>query len=453
MKQVFMFIAISCMLLVSSCPAITITVDDDGPADFTTVQAAIDYAVDGDVVVVQPGTYAETISFAGKAITVRSTAPEDWDIVAATVLSSSQWNMRYTVVFEWGETTESVLAGFTITQLGILCYDTSPTITQNIIENCVQWNYQGGGIAGVLGATPNITHNIIRNNLVNYTAESSGSFAGGGAIGNCHGLIANNIILNNSATADVDASVEGPDPAEEYSLGGALYNCDGRVINNIIAGNMTETNMIFHVGGGISITTQSPGSGGGLYACGGNVRNNIIAYNVATNGGAIYGLSQNSYNTYFRNMPPTFADGATAGLGDKEQNPLFADEGNPSGHMWSSSDLHLKSEAGRWDSNLHDWVFDTVTSPCIDAGDPADGIGVEPNPNGDRINIGAYGGTSEASKSPSGEIRPVCHEPLTMDANRDCKVDMTDFAEFASQWMLCGLDVPDACWQPPVPVA
>ncbi len=41
-----------------------------GPGD--SIQAAIDAAVDGDEIVVFPGTYFETINFLGKAITLRS---------------------------------------------------------------------------------------------------------------------------------------------------------------------------------------------------------------------------------------------------------------------------------------------------------------------------------------------------------------------------------------------
>jgi hypothetical protein len=59
----------------------------------------------------------------------------------------------------------------------------------------------------------------------------------------------------------------------------------------------------------------------------------------------------------------------------------------------------LKSEAGRWNPNTKTWVVDDVTSPCIDAGDPNIPVGDEPFPNGVRINMGAYGGTAEASKS------------------------------------------------------
>ena len=58
---------------------------------------------------------------------------------------------------------------------------------------------------------------------------------------------------------------------------------------------------------------------------------------------------------------------------------------------------HLKSENGRWDGTQ--WINDTNTSPCIDAGDPSSDYSNEPAPNGNRINIGAFGNTSEASKS------------------------------------------------------
>ena len=67
--------------------------------------------------------------------------------------------------------------------------------------------------------------------------------------------------------------------------------------------------------------------------------------------------------------------------------------------MWVDGDYHLKSEAGRWDPVSESWVIDNVTSLCIDAGDPNSLVGDEPAPNGDRINMGAYGGTAEASKS------------------------------------------------------
>ena len=96
------------------------------------------------------------------------------------------------------------------------------------------------------------------------------------------------------------------------------------------------------------------------------------------------------------------------GEGNIEVDPDFVREGywtqpsprNPNSSVWIEGDYHLKSEAGRWDPNSQSWVLDNVTSPCIDAGDPNMPVGDEPDPNGGRINISAYGGTAEASKSP-----------------------------------------------------
>jgi M6 family metalloprotease-like protein len=43
-------------------------------------------------------------------------------------------------------------------------------------------------------------------------------------------------------------------------------------------------------------------------------------------------------------------------------------------------------------------------SPAIDAGDPADPLGAEPNPHGCRINLGAFGGTGQATTSPDPDL-------------------------------------------------
>lgn len=73
--------------------------------------------------------------------------------------------------------------------------------------------------------------------------------------------------------------------------------------------------------------------------------------------------------------------------------------------VWVDGDYHLMSQEGRRDPISMDWVKDAVTSPCIDAGDPDSPAGQEPLPNGSRINLGAYAGTSQASLSPNGGQR------------------------------------------------
>jgi hypothetical protein len=72
-------------------------------------------------------------------------------------------------------------------------------------------------------------------------------------------------------------------------------------------------------------------------------------------------------------------------------DPLFADP--------DDGDFHLKSERGRYWPLYDIWVLDNESSPCIDAGSPADEFINERQPNGGRVNMGAYGNTSYASMS------------------------------------------------------
>jgi parallel beta-helix repeat protein len=76
------------------------------------------------------------------------------------------------------------------------------------------------------------------------------------------------------------------------------------------------------------------------------------------------------------NATVTYSDvqGGFTGEGNIDADPLFADAINGSFHLIAGS-------------------------PCIDAGDPATSVGSEPLPNGGRINMGAYGGTPQASLS------------------------------------------------------
>jgi hypothetical protein len=159
------------------------------------------------------------------------------------------------------------------------------------------------------------------------------------------------------------------------------------------------------------------------------IKNNIIAFNKADNeGGGMYGGSGNAYNDFWMNEGGNLAGGATKGTGDITFNPLFAIEGYWDGSVWVEGDYHLKSEVGRWDPNNGIWITDTVTSRCIDAGNPGCPLGDEPNePSNVRINMGAYGGTVEASKTPP-------EWGLLPDLTNDWMVDYEDFVHQSKDW-------------------
>ena len=125
-----------------------------------------------------------------------------------------------------------------------------------------------------------------------------------------------------------------------------------------------------------------------------------IAYSLIGDDGAALPFSQSFYEHSDLGMLREIAADAYSHrvVGD----PLFADS------------YHLKSAGGRWNGST--WVADAVTSPCIDAGDPASAYAREPAPNGGRINLGCYGNTPLASKTPGGDTPPLITYTITASA-------------------------------------
>jgi len=173
-----------------------------------------------------------------------------------------------------------------------------------------------------------------------------------------------------------------------YSAGFTGYDSGADIINNVIYNN---------AGDGIQMTCEYVNL---------SIKNNIIANNSG------YGINYMdtvnptiiTYNDVWNNSLGNY-NNTSLGTGDISKDPLFADPAN--------YDFHLKSTAGRW--NGTGWVNDTKTSPCIDAGDPNSSYSNETYPHGQKINIGAYGNTSEASKSPYHKI--YLSVPMTIYSN------------------------------------
>ncbi|MBU0518768.1 M28 family peptidase [bacterium] len=96
------------------------------------------------------------------------------------------------------------------------------------------------------------------------------------------------------------------------------------------------------------------------------------------------------YYTASITMNYCVVEGGFTGIGNLDVDPLFV---NP-----DIGDFHLQSMIGRY--FYGGWATSPNYSPCLDAGDPNSPFTDEPEPNGNRVNMGAYGGTAHASLSP-----------------------------------------------------
>ena len=414
------------------------------PADFSTIQDAINDANNGDTIIVADGIYTGNgncdIDFRRKAITVCSeNGPENCIIDC----NGTEGKLHTGFLFHSGEDVNAVLDGFTITNGyatgggGIFCmHHSSPTITNCTISGNKSKG-SGGGVCCMENSSPRITNCSIIGN--------SSEYDGGGII--CR--------MSSSSPTITNCTISGN---KSKGSGGGISCMEGSnptISNCSIIGNSSERD-----GGGIVCVSSSPtitnciisGNkskhyGGGMFNGGifgpnpGNptVTNCIFTANRAYYGGGMYNPSSSSTVTnciLWADVPSeiyggtpivTYSNvqGGWTGVGNINADPCFADPNN--------EDYHLKSQAGRWDADEGRWTKDEVTSLCIDGGDPASPIGLEPFPNGGIINMGAYGGTEEASKSYFGE--PVCETIVAGDINGDCIVNLKDFAFMAFHWL------------------
>ncbi len=111
-----MFKWISLILLVcmvGMLSAATLTVNLDGSAPYTTIQSAIDASVNGDIIQVYPGVYAEALETNGKSITLQSLYPTtlSQETIDNTVIHPS--TVSSCIEIDHGETV--TINGFTFT--------------------------------------------------------------------------------------------------------------------------------------------------------------------------------------------------------------------------------------------------------------------------------------------------------------------------------------------------
>jgi len=114
------------------------------PGDYPTIKQAIGAAGPGSTILVAPGTYTgpgnRNLDFGGIDIEIRSEKGAD-----VTIIDCEEAHPGLGFYFHSGETSASIVDGFTITRggpVGIRCRDSSPTI-----RNCtISWSANGGMI-------------------------------------------------------------------------------------------------------------------------------------------------------------------------------------------------------------------------------------------------------------------------------------------------------------------
>jgi len=142
-----------------------------------------------------------------------------------------------------------------------------------------------------------------------------------------------------------------------------------------------------------------------------SVRNNIFLSEMFGFGGTHINANAQSglafdYNSYYSSNgvfslnwggAHTFPWRTTAGIDAHSVtgNPLFTQTSG------GQEDFHQKATNGRFNPATQLFVTDSVDSPSLDYGDPAEAFADEPAPNGGVVNPGSYGNTAEASKSPT----------------------------------------------------
>ncbi|MBP7864494.1 MAG: FG-GAP repeat protein [Acidobacteria bacterium] len=263
-------------------------------------------------------------------------------------------------------------------------------IEGNRIENNRGYNDHGGGVC-LAGDTHYFTGNVVKGNRV---MESYGW--GGGLI----------------TYADA-AHFNGNTFCSNYapSCGGGVFVDEGGEAwfdHDLVCHNASmEAGMA-----GILVDDGTPGRS---YA---HLRNCTLAYNQGPGdrGGNAVGLFYGSFadvtncicwgngddfnalaGSAFTSITYTLSEETAAGVGNVSADPLFADPDV------LQQDFHLRSAGGRFDPTLSGgaggWVWDAVTSPAVDAGNPADAFDQEPPRNGGRVNLGIYGNTPQASRT------------------------------------------------------
>jgi parallel beta-helix repeat protein len=201
----------------------TWTVDDDGPADFHTIQEAINAADDGDTILVYSGTYYENV-IVNKTLTVKSQSGAETTIVCTPDPETGK------NVFEI--TADDVeLTGFTIKDSTTRTIHGDPFNPSSYVDAC--------GIYTATCTGTKITRNIVKNNFEGIV------FADCSDILVCENQVTGNIhegirlAYSTSATVIKNNIIGNHFPGLSTATGLVFFHCSDSTVteNQIVANN------------------------------------------------------------------------------------------------------------------------------------------------------------------------------------------------------------------------
>ncbi len=385
----------------------------DVPAEFSTIQSAIDASTDGDLVLVAPGVYRESVDFRGKRIEVRAAEGASETVIDGSVDEGS------VILFVNFEGPQSILDGFSVTGGtgtdagglirggGIFVQSASPTIRNCRIENNSAG--AGGGIA-VWTGNPWLFDCVIENNVAN----ASGTGGGGGlhAYSSFPRLVSVEFRSNRG-----DGFASGGAASLRELSGAEFVNC--LIVDNEgrFCGGIYNHNSVVEISNSTFSQNQATNSSSGE------------AFQVI--GPSAVGVAMNCI--FWDNGDPDEADemgvalgemtilnscvqGGWEGEGNVEVNPAFVDP--------EAGDFHLKADSPLIDAGENEFIPDDITMDLAHNprfANPDNPEIVEPN-----VDLGPF------------ELQPDGPPPCEGDTDGDQMIGLGDLLTVLSEWGSCG---------------
>lgn len=218
------------------------------------------------------------------------------------------------------------------------------------------------------------------------------------------GLAAAILVEPGGASAVENLAILGAGPSAPLGAGKGIEVQGAATIRNVVLAQGT-TGLEVGAGGSATLVNATVvGNTTGVLASGpAEVRNSI----VAQNGTGLSGDVRSTYNDLFGNGQGY--SGVTRGKGDLSVSVAFADA--------ASGDYRL-----------------LAVGPTTDQGDPADDASKEPQPNGGRVNMGAFGNTALAETSPSGgSSGGACSGSVALDGRTSLIIGLAALLAFLAR--------------------